>query len=188
MSLQRQRSCLTHDLDLFLILDYERRVNELVQCEPLKLGQIEKLSSQLNTYIIPMNQSKSKRCALIFYNTEDCEGAGFKGKASTTLSLDLCPSASPQFTGPWNRDAVPLKVITRKLLPFYTSLLFNVKWDIPHLNFDFSTLIPTKIGKNCCEMEMRPAPPHFQRNLDTDLNSKLCWSKVNAGKVTIMYK
>ena len=28
------------------------------------------------------------------------------------------------------------------------------------LNFDFSPLIPSKIGKNCCETEMRPAP-HF---------------------------
>ena len=66
---------MTHFLDLFLILDSERRVNELVRYEPLKLGQIEKLSSQLNTYIISTNQSKCRRCALIFYNTDDREGA-----------------------------------------------------------------------------------------------------------------
>ena len=29
-------------------------------------------------------------------------------KASTTLSLDLCPPVSPQFTGSWNRNASSL--------------------------------------------------------------------------------
>ena len=89
--IQRQRLCETHYWDLFLILDYERRVNELVQYEPLKLGQIEKLSSQLNTYIIPTNQSKSRRCALIFYNTEDREGAGEEAE-ELELALKVRPA------------------------------------------------------------------------------------------------
>ena len=32
--------------------------------------------------------------------------------ASTILGLDLCPPASPQFTGPWNEMPRPLMVIT----------------------------------------------------------------------------
>ena len=33
--------------------------------------------------------------------------------------------------------------------------------NLPHLNFDFSTLLPSKIAKIFvkCEIEMRPAPP-----------------------------
>ena len=80
-------------------------------------------------------------------------------KASTTLGLDLCPPASPEFTGPWNEMPRPLMVITLKLHPFHISHLFlNVKWNLPHLNFDFSTLLPSKIVVKC-EIEMRPAPP-----------------------------
>ena len=73
----------------------------------------------------------------------------------------------------------PLMVIKLTLHPFRISHLFlNVKWNLPHLKFDFSTL-PSSIGRNCrelkCEIEMRPAPPHLSWLLDTDLNSKLCW-------------
>ena len=33
------------------------------------------------------------------------------------------------------------------------------------------------------EKEMRPAPPHFPWNLDTDLNLKLCWPNITVVKV-----
>ena len=48
---------------------------------------------------------------------------------------------------------------------------------MPHLNFGISTLIACIKAKIVvkCELEMRPAPQHFPWNLDTDLNSKLCW-------------
>ena len=71
-------------------------------------------------------------------------------KASTTSSLDLCLPASPDFTGPWNEKPSPLIVITLKLHPFHISHLFlNVKLNLPYLDFDFSTLMPSK---NCCGM------------------------------------
>ena len=48
----------------------------------------------------------------------------------------------------------PLIVITLKFHPFHISHLFsNVKWNLPHLNFDISILLlPSKISRNCCEM------------------------------------
>ena len=47
----------------------------------------------------------------------------------------------------------PLMVSTIKRHPFHISHLFwNVKWNLPQLNFNFSTLITSKIGKDCCEM------------------------------------
>ena len=79
--------------------------------------------------------------------------------------LDLCPPASPEFTGPWNEMPRPLLVITLKL----HHLFLNVKRHLPHLNFDFSTHITSKIGRNCCEMW------NLSWILDTDLNSKLYW-------------
>ena len=95
-------------------------------------------------------------------------------KASTTLSLDLCPPASPEsriyslpeFTGPWNEKPRPLMVglITLNLHPFHISHLFlNVKWNLPALNFDFQHFYPLKEAKIVvkCEIEMRPAPPHL---------------------------
>ena len=51
----------------------------------------------------------------------------------------------------------PLVVINLKLQSFHIYRLWN----------------------NTCELEMRPASPHFPWKLDTDLNSKLCWP--NAG-------
>ena len=63
-------------------------------------------------------------------------------KASTTSDLDLCLPASPEFTGSWNDMPHPLMVITLKLYPFHISHLFlNVKWNLPHLNLNFSTLL-----------------------------------------------
>ena len=50
----------------------------------------------------------------------------------------------------------PLMVITLNLHPFHISHLFlNVKWNLPHPIFEFSTLKPSKIGKNGCEMRER---------------------------------
>ena len=86
--------------------------------------------------------------------------------------LDLCPPASPEFTGPWKEMPRPLMVITFRLHPFNISHLFlNVKRHLPHLNFDFSTHIPSKIGRNCCEIEMRPAP--LQSLMNSGHRSKL---------------
>ena len=97
-----------------------------------------------NLIPIPLPRVGKQVCCLVNYACY---------KASTTLSLDLCPPASPEFTGPWNEKPRPLMVITLKLHPFHISHLFlNVKWNLPPLNFDFSTLLPSKIGKNCCEM------------------------------------
>ena len=74
-------------------------------------------------------------------------------KASKTSGLDLCPPASPEFIGPRNEMPRPLMVIILKLNPFHISYLFlNVKLNLPHLDFDFSTLLPSKIGRNPCEM------------------------------------
>ena len=43
----------------------------------------------------------------------------------------------------------PLMVITLKLHKYHISHLFLiVKRNLPHFNFDFLTLIPSKIGKN----------------------------------------
>ena len=60
-------------------------------------------------------------------------------------------------------------------------LFLNMKLNLPQLNFDFPTLLSTKMGWLFCEMPngMRPAPPHFPRNLDTDLNSILCWPYIS---------
>ena len=47
----------------------------------------------------------------------------------------------------------PLMVITLKLHLLHIShLILNVKRNLPHLSFEFSTPIPSKIGKDCCEM------------------------------------
>ena len=75
----------------------------------------------------------------------------------------------------------PLMVITLNLHPFQISHGFlNVKWSLPHLNFWISntyTILSMKKIVVKCEIEMRPAPPHFPWNLDTALNPKLCWPK-----------
>ena len=46
----------------------------------------------------------------------------------------------------------PLMVITLKLHSFHISHFFKCELNLPHLNFEFSTLIPSKIGLNFCEM------------------------------------
>ena len=48
------------------------------------------------------------------------------GKASTTLSLDLCPPASPLLQGHEMEMSLPLMVITLKLHPFHISYLFLI--------------------------------------------------------------
>ena len=49
-------------------------------------------------------------------------------KASTTSGLDLCPTASPEFTGPRNEMLCLLTVNTLKSHPFHIYHLFlNVK-------------------------------------------------------------
>ena len=82
--------------------------------------------------------------------------------ASTTLSLDPVPLPYLDLQGHEIEMPHPLRVFTLNLPPFHISLLFlkcEMTW--PYLNFDFSLLIPTTIGKNCCEMEMRHVPPHM---------------------------
>ena len=39
------------------------------------MDQVEELSSQSNQYILPRNQTKSRKHALICYTTDDREGA-----------------------------------------------------------------------------------------------------------------
>ena len=110
----------------------------------------------------------------------DCKFCRNLPKASTTLSLGLCPPASPKFTWPWNWNSLSPHGNDPNITfiwNFSSILVFlNVKWNLLHLNFDVSsTLMPSKLGKKCCDIEMRPAQPHFPWNLDTDLNSELCW-------------
>ena len=58
----------------------------------------------------------------------------------------------------------PLMVITLKLHLFHIShLILNVKRYLSHLSLEFSTPIPSKIGKFVvkCEIEMTAAPTHL---------------------------
>ena len=68
----------------------------------------------------------------------------------------------------------PLIVITLILHPFHISHLFsNVKWNLPHLNFDFSILLlPSKISRNCCEMWNRNEawPTPFSHKFRTQID------------------
>ena len=104
--------------------------------------------------------------------------------ASITLSLDLCPPASPEFTGPWNGNAsFPHGNHPKiKSISYFSSFFLNVKGNLPHLNFDFSTLKPSKIDKICCEMRNRNEtclPHQTPQEIWTqiwDLNSKNCAS------------
>lgn len=51
------------------------RSEELIQHEPLSQEQVEMLSSHLNKYVLPQNQTKSGLHALILYTTDYREGA-----------------------------------------------------------------------------------------------------------------
>ena len=83
---------------------------------------------------------------------------------------------SPQFSGPWNCNALSPHNNHPKITTIsHFSSILNVTWHLPHLNSDFSTLIPSKQGKYCCEMWIgNEACPHFTFPMKP-LNSKLCW-------------
>ena len=102
-----------------------------------------------------------------------------KNSRQSIMSLNLL-TASPQFTGPWNENASSPHGKHLQNTPFHIFHLFlNVKINLPHLNFEFTTPIafPLKYVKMVvkCETELRSAHPHFPWNLDTDLSSNLCW-------------
>ena len=53
----------------------QKRVEEISYYESMTLDQLEELSSQSNQYILPRNQAKSRKHALICYTTDNREGA-----------------------------------------------------------------------------------------------------------------
>ena len=59
----------------YFVVAREESVQEIVSSEPLTVGQIEDLSPYSSQYIIPHNQTKTKRYGLILYSAEDRHGA-----------------------------------------------------------------------------------------------------------------
>ena len=53
----------------------DQHICEIIEHEPLNQGQIEELSPYSSQYVIPHNQTKTKRYGLILYNSEDRHGA-----------------------------------------------------------------------------------------------------------------
>ena len=53
----------------------QKRVDELSYYESMTMEQIEELSSQINEYVQPQNQSKSRKYGLVCYATDNREGA-----------------------------------------------------------------------------------------------------------------
>ena len=79
-------------------------------------------------------------CSLFFYFQNNT-----LHKASTTLSLDLCPPASPQFTGAWNgKTSSPHANHPENTSISHFSSFLSVKWNLSNLNSHTSTLIPLK--------------------------------------------
>lgn len=60
---------------MFFLLARHIKISEIVQFEGLSMNQIQELSPYGNNYVIPFNQQKAKRYALIYYNAEDRFGA-----------------------------------------------------------------------------------------------------------------
>ena len=53
----------------------QKRIDEIVNHEPLTLAQVDRLSLHICRYVLPLNQAKSKRHVLIFYSEENRKGA-----------------------------------------------------------------------------------------------------------------
>ena len=112
-------------------------------------------------------------------------------------TLHLCPPAPPQIGGPWNGNTPSLHsfmVITLKKLVHFTyiiSILFNVKWNLPHHNFEHWYL------RSFCQVEMRHTQPKvvlaWSRHLVADLLlpntclNKTCWWKMVYWKMSTHY-
>ena len=65
-------SICTINLCLCTILDLrQKRTDEIVNHEPMTLAQVDQLSLHICRYVLPLNQAKSKRHALIFYSEEN---------------------------------------------------------------------------------------------------------------------
>ena len=62
-----------YSTDYFTVKD--QQICEIIEHEPLNQGQIEELSPYSSQYVIPHNQTKTKRYGLILYNSEDRHGA-----------------------------------------------------------------------------------------------------------------
>ena len=58
-----------------IIAERTRLICEIIEREPLNHSQIEELSPYSSQYVIPHNQTKTKRYGLILYNSEDRHGA-----------------------------------------------------------------------------------------------------------------
>ena len=65
----------------------------------------------------------------------------------------------------------PLMVFTLKLYPFHISHFLECEMKPLILIFQLK-LAETLVN---CEMEMKAASSHFTQNLETDLDSTLCW-------------
>ena len=66
---------LPHSATTYFVIAREESVQEIVSSEPLTVGQIEELSPYSSQYVIPHNQTKTKRYGLILYSAEDRHGA-----------------------------------------------------------------------------------------------------------------
>lgn len=73
---------------LNIILGLRKKAEELIHYDPMTPDQIEELSFCLNEYILPSNQMKSKRHALIFYTT-DCRDGAIKEARELEQSLEV---------------------------------------------------------------------------------------------------
>ena len=65
-------------------------------------------------------------------------------------AIDSCvPLTPPQFKGPqkWGNASSPHGNHPKITFISYFSCIFKVEMNLPHLNFDFSTLIPSKMTK-----------------------------------------
>ena len=79
----------------------------------------------------------------------------------------------------------PLMVFTLKLYPFQISHFLEC--EMRPLILIFQHLYQLKLAETFvkCEMEMRPAPPNFSPNLDTDLNSKFARALLSTKRILV---
>ena len=65
-------------ISCLLFTERHKKVLDIIEREPLSVDNILKLSHHCQRYLIPVNQSKSKRHAIILYNTESRDGAEYE--------------------------------------------------------------------------------------------------------------
>lgn len=80
-----------------LLSELNKRLDEVIQHEPITPKQVEKLSSQLNKYILPQNQTISKRQGLVFYSTDCREGAEVEAERMKDSLEVNAPSAKKMY-------------------------------------------------------------------------------------------